>query len=100
MSINVSKISNSINQQLLSHHIEIKPCPCCGSNRIKVGIASANGYHVKCTKCGIRSPEISTESLNPKDFNFSENTYYEEYESQVGFKCCQKALEVWNKRIK
>ena len=72
---------------------ELKPCPCCGSEKLKIDSKRTFKYGglkhcsvtVRCMKCHARSPVV--------DINMPEGEYNER-------EICEKAvIEAWNNRV-
>jgi len=54
----------------MSRKLTVKPCPCCGSEEIRVGIIIGSIFGVGCTGCGlqIRVDSLGSEFLTPRGY--------------------------------
>lgn len=72
---------------------EMKPCPFCGSTKLKIDSKRTFGYGgkyhcsvtVRCSKCHARSPVVGIEMPVGR---------YDEREI-----CEEKVIEAWNRRV-
>ena len=79
---------------------DILPCPCCGSPAKMLG-SSAFGYQVKYQACGIMTDFISiNEYQDMFEVQGKDTTAWEIDTKECQQWCKQKALEIWNTRLK
>lgn len=77
----------------------LKPCPFCGSNKLKVDKKSRNGrsiYSVRCNSCHARGGTCGCERTTYKSILYNSLANGDPIEEAF---TAGKAIEAWNRRV-
>ena len=81
--------------------VEVKPCPCCGNEKLSVGVQQAMVFGVRCDRLILENRIIVPSgcglllAVHIPDERVGKKTLY-----QVEKETIMKAVEAWNKRAK
>lgn len=80
--------------------IDLKPCPCCGSELIQATAASAAAYHIKCLDCGIRSAPVDVASAQVQRVvrELGIEVTPDNRDRLIVYACISVAAKHWNRR--
>jgi len=65
--------------------MKVKPCPCCGSDKLYIGTTSALTQGVVCLKCFLR-----IDKGYPKEWDAGVD---------IDSRVLKRAIKAWNKRV-
>ncbi len=78
--------------------VEVRPCPCCGSRSLWVGVTSSQSHGVECRRCRLMVSRSTPSRWPPR--LYKSNLSWDVNHRNLVLWVLNKAIEAWNKRPK